>query len=136
MNIPAAQLQRICRNGERDTVRRKPVDAGRATLQPCLMTKHSSSRYCKLSPGFLHHLALARGAGTKSQSTIVYRVATFVPAFSVARAQLVLDGFARSVDQRLGLLCPVTTVHPQDHGPGTPILGPRVSDLGPLVLAL
>ena len=28
------------------------------------------------------------------------------------------------------------TVHPQDHGPGPPVPGPRVSDHGPLVLAL
>ena len=42
----------------------------------------------------------------------------------------------RSVDQRQGLLCLIATVHPQDHGPGAPILGPRVTDHGPLVLAL
>jgi hypothetical protein len=42
----------------------------------------------------------------------------------------------RSVDQRQGLLCLIATVHPQDYGPGAPILGPRVTDHGPLVLAL
>ena len=42
----------------------------------------------------------------------------------------------RSVDQRQGLLCLIATVEPQAHGPPPPILGPRVSDHGPLVLAL
>ena len=42
----------------------------------------------------------------------------------------------RSVDQRQGLLCLIATVEPQDHGPRPPIPGPRVSDHGPLVLAL
>ena len=65
MNIPAAQLQRICRNGERDTVRRKPVEAGRATLQPSLMTKHSPFCYMRSGPRFLNHLAKARALGAK-----------------------------------------------------------------------
>jgi len=39
-----------------------------------------------------------------------------------------------SVDQLQGLLCLIAKVHPQDHGPGAPIPGPRVSVLGPLVL--
>ena len=39
-----------------------------------------------------------------------------------------------SVDQRQGLLCLIATVDPQDHGPGAPIIGPRVSDHGLLVL--
>jgi len=42
----------------------------------------------------------------------------------------------RSVDQRQGLLCLIAKVEPYDLGTGTPILGPRVSDHGPLVLAL
>ena len=42
----------------------------------------------------------------------------------------------RSVDHRQGLLCLIPTVEPQVHGPGAPILGPRVTDHGPLVLAL
>ena len=41
-----------------------------------------------------------------------------------------------SVDQRQGLLGPIVTVEPQDHGPGTPIEGHRASVHGPLVLAL
>jgi len=41
-----------------------------------------------------------------------------------------------SVDQLQGLLCLIAKVEPQDHGPGAPIIGPRVSDHGPLVLAL
>ena len=48
---------------------------------------------------------------------------------------LVLLG-PRSVDQLQGLLCLIAKVEPQDHGPGPPIPGPRVSVLGPLVLAL
>ena len=36
----------------------------------------------------------------------------------------------------MGLLCLIPTVEPQVHGPGPPDLGPRVSDHGPLVLAL
>ena len=40
----------------------------------------------------------------------------------------------RSVDQLQGLLCVIAAVKPQDHGPGPLILGPRVSDHGPLVL--
>ena len=35
-----------------------------------------------------------------------------------------------------GLLQLILTVHPQDLGAGTRILGPRVSDHGPLVLAV
>jgi hypothetical protein len=58
------------------------------------------------------------------------------PAFSVARAQLGLDGFAWTGGQRQGLLCLIPTAKPQDHGPGAPILGPRVSDHGALVLVL
>ena len=42
----------------------------------------------------------------------------------------------RSLDQRRGLLCPIAAFKPQDHGPGPPIIRPRVSDHGPLVLAL
>ena len=42
----------------------------------------------------------------------------------------------RSVDQLQGLLCVIAAVKPQDHGPGPPIIGPRVSDHGPLVLEL
>ena len=42
----------------------------------------------------------------------------------------------RSGDQLQGLLCLIAKVEPQDHGPGAPIIGPRVSDHGPLVLAL
>ena len=41
-----------------------------------------------------------------------------------------------SVDQLQGLLCLIAKVEPQDHGPGPPIPGPRVSDHGPLVLEL
>ena len=90
----------------------------------------------KPGPWFLNHLAQARGLGTKSLGTIVCRARIPVPAFSVALAQLGFDGFARAAGQRQGLLCPMHSVEPQDHGPGAPILGPRVSDHGPLVLAL
>ena len=38
--------------------------------------------------------------------------------------------------EKQGLLCPILTVEPQERGPGAPILGPRASDHGPLVLAL
>ena len=48
---------------------------------------------------------------------------------------LVLLG-PRSVDQRQGLLCLIATAKPQDHGKGAPIIGPRASDHGPLVLTL
>jgi len=41
-----------------------------------------------------------------------------------------------SEDQRQGLLCLIAKVEPQDHGPGAAVIGPRVSDHGPLVLAL
>ena len=36
----------------------------------------------------------------------------------------------------MGLLCLIPTVEPQVHGLGPPVLGPRVSDHGPLVVAL
>ena len=36
----------------------------------------------------------------------------------------------------MGLLCLIPTVEPQVHGPAPTVLGPRVSDHGPLVLAL
>ena len=58
------------------------------------------------------------------------------PAFSVARAQLGLDGFAWTGGQRQGLLFLILTAETQDHGPETPDHGPRASDHGPLVLAL
>ncbi len=48
---------------------------------------------------------------------------------------LVLLG-PRSGDHRQGLLCPVAKIEIQVHGPFPPILGARVSDHGPLVLAL
>ena len=47
-----------------------------------------------------------------------------------------LDAFARAVGQRQGLLCLIATVEIQDYGPHPAILGPRVTDHGPLVLAL
>ena len=60
------------------TVRLNLLETGRATLQPRLMIKHSTSRYIKPGPWFLDHLVLARGPGTKRQGTIVYRAGTFV----------------------------------------------------------
>ena len=48
---------------------------------------------------------------------------------------LVLLG-PRSVDQRQGLLRPIATFDLWDPGPDSPFPGPRVSDHGPLVLAL
>ena len=59
-----------------------------------------------------------------------------LPVCCVAWAQLALVGFAWTAGQRQGLLCLIATVHPQDHGLGAPILGPRVSDHGPLVLGV
>ena len=41
-----------------------------------------------------------------------------------------------SVDRRQGLLRLIPTVEPQDHGPGAPIIRPRASEHGPLVLVL
>jgi hypothetical protein len=38
--------------------------------------------------------------------------------------------------EKQGLLCLIAAVEPQDPEPGTPDHGPRVSDHGPLVLAL
>jgi hypothetical protein len=35
--------------------------------------------------------------------------------------------------EKQGLLGPIATVEPQDHGLGPPLVGPRVSDHGPLV---
>ena len=58
------------------------------------------------------------------------------PAFGVAWAKLAHDSSARVIGQRQGLLGPIHTVKPQAHGPGPPILGPRVTDHGPLVLVL
>ena len=60
------------------------------------MTKHPASRHFKPGPGLLNHRAQARGPGTKSQSTIVYRARVHVPAFSDTCAQLALDGFVRA----------------------------------------
>jgi len=47
-----------------------------------------------------------------------------------------MDGLARAVVQRQGLLCPTHAIEPQEIKPGPPIPGPRVSDHGPLVLEL
>ena len=64
------------------------------------------------------------------------RIVDLLPALPVHNWRwLVLLG-PRSVDQRQGLLCLIAKVEPQDHGPGPPIIRPRVSDHGPLVLAL
>jgi hypothetical protein len=46
-----------------------PLKARRMGLHPRLMTKHSPFRYFKPGPGFLNHLAQARGPGTKSQGS-------------------------------------------------------------------
>ena len=46
---------------------------------------------------------------------------------------LVLLG-PRSLDQLQGLLRPIATTEPQDHGPPPPVIRPRASDHGPLVL--
>ena len=92
----------------------------------------------KPGPGSLHHLAAVHGPGTKSQGLSDNRART-VDLLSALpepnRHWLVLLG-PRSGDQRQGLLHLILTVHPQDHGPAPSILGPRVSDHGPLVLAL
>ena len=77
-------------------VRLNSVEAGRATLQPRLISKHSPFRYMYPGPGFLDHLAEARGPGTKSLGTIVYRAATQVlpialPWFNYLRCRLSLQ---------------------------------------------
>ena len=67
-----------------------------------------------------------------------YRARTYVRPVALLRLDLrwmVLFG-PRSVDHRQGLLCLIPTAEPQVHGPEAPILGPRVTDHGPLVLAL
>jgi hypothetical protein len=74
-----------------------PLKAHRTGLHPRLMTKHSPFRYFKPGPGLLHGLAQARGPGTKSLSTIGPLSMHPRPAFSVARAELELDGFAWAV---------------------------------------
>ena len=62
------------------------------------------------------------------------RIVDLLPALPEPNQRwLVLLG-PRSVDQRQGLLCLIAKVEPYDLGTGTPILGPRVSDHGPLVL--
>ena len=64
------------------------------------------------------------------------RIVDLLPALPEPNQRwLVLLG-PRSLDQRRGLLCPIAAFKPQDHGPGPPIIGPRASDHGPLVLAL
>ena len=102
------------------------------------MTKHSPFRYFKPGPGFLNHLAQARGPGTKSHGTIGNRAGIYImhlPCTALNLHWIVLLG-PRSVDHGQGLLGPIVTVEPQDHGPGTPIEGHRASVHGPLVLAL
>jgi hypothetical protein len=42
------------------------------------MTKHSPFCYMKPGPGFLDHLAWARGPGSKSLGSIAYRARTYV----------------------------------------------------------
>ena len=51
-----------------------------------------------------------------------------MPAFSVAAAQIALDGLARAVVQRQGLLCLIPKVELQDQGPR--ITGPTSWTLG------
>jgi hypothetical protein len=80
----------------------KLLEIRRATLWRLWMTKLPASRYFKPGPGFLNHLAQARGPGTKSQGTIVYRAGTHVPALSVALVQFALEDFAWTVGQRQG----------------------------------
>jgi len=60
------------------------------------------------------------------------------PIFNVAWAKLEQDGFARTVvgGSTAGLLRPIATAKPQQCGLGPSIHGPRVSDLGALLLAL
>jgi hypothetical protein len=55
------------RMGETGTVRLNLFEAARMTLQRLLMTKHPPFHYMKPGPGFLDHLAQARGRGTKSR---------------------------------------------------------------------
>mgnify|MGYP004123874297 CR=1 FL=1 len=100
------------------------------------MTKHSPFSYFKPGPGFLNRLAQARGPGTKSQCTIGRSAGIYVLPVALLRlnwGQMPLLG-PRSVDQRQGLLCLIPTVEPQDLGAGPPVVVPRVSDHGPLVL--
>ena len=94
----------------------------------------------KPGQGFLDHPTQARGPETKYQEPWATdnRAGIYImhlPCTALNLRWMVLLG-PRSVDQRQGLLCLIATVHPQDHGPGPPILGPRVTDIGPLVLAL
>ena len=64
------------------------------------------------------------------------RIVDLLPALPEPNQRwLVLLG-PRSVDQRQGLLCLIVKVEPYDPGPDPQFPGPRVSDLGALVLAL
>jgi hypothetical protein len=58
------------------------------------MTKQPAFRYFKLGLGLLHHLAQARGPGTKSQGTIGQQSSHLRLAYSVALVQFALDCFA------------------------------------------
>ena len=90
----------------------------------------------KPGPGFLDHLAWARGPGTKSYGTIVYRVATQVLPIALPELSwcwMVLLG-PRSADHRQALLCLIATVELQDVGPLTYDHGRCASDHGALVV--
>ena len=79
------------------------------------------------------HLTLRYGAKDRGHGTTHRRPIITVTCAQLA--QVVLLGLW-SVDQRQGLLCLIAKVEPYDLGTGTPILGPRVSDHWPLILAL
>ena len=85
---------------------------------------------------FLDHLVWARGPGTKSLGTIVYRVATFALPIVLLRPSWSWMAYLGHWTGSRGLPRPIQTDETRQAHLGTPDHGPRVSDRGPLVLAL
>jgi hypothetical protein len=76
------------------------LEVGRANPKRLWMTKHSPSNYIEPGPGSPHHPLRPVDREPRASALSDHRAPAYVPAFSVAWAQLGLDGLARAKAQR------------------------------------
>ena len=119
------------------TVRLNLVEVGGVGLHPRLMTKHSPFSHMKPGPGFLHHLALARGPGTKNQGSIGQGSSHPRPSFQRCQAQSALVSFARSaVRGPMAEGYCAQSLQIETAGPWTGAPYPRAPRLGPRAFSI
>ena len=92
----------------------------------------------KPTPGFLNHLAQARGPGTGSQEprALDHRAGTRVLPSALPELSWSWMVLLGPWTNGRGLLCLIAKFEIRDNRPHPPIIRPRVLDHGPLILAL